>query len=80
MDIMDSRVAKCPCEKEQCEKKPKQQKLMSADASCGIRQMYDDGQLCDVHITIDGQTIDCHRVVLAAHSDYFKKMFVGFFY
>ncbi len=45
----------------------------------GIVDQWEKGSLCDVLLEAGGQTIQCHRTILAASSPYFHSMFIGNF-
>ncbi|XP_068107487.1 zinc finger and BTB domain-containing protein 7C isoform X2 [Hyperolius riggenbachi] len=47
----------------------------SSDILCGLNQQRQDGLLCDVILIIQDQEYRTHRSVLAACSQYFKKLF-----
>ncbi|KAM9331388.1 zinc finger and BTB domain-containing protein 7C [Gastrophryne carolinensis] len=47
----------------------------SSDILCGLNQQRQDGFLCDVILIIQDQEYRTHRSVLAACSQYFKKLF-----
>ena len=38
----------------------------------GLQQLYNDRNLCDVTIRVDGEDFRAHRVVLAASSDFLR--------
>ena len=38
----------------------------------GLQQLYNDRNLCDVTIRVDGEDFQAHRVVLAASSDFLR--------
>ena len=50
-------------------------------AAClnGLQKLYDNGALCDVILHVYEREFPCHRVVLAAASEYFHTMFTGNF-
>lgn len=41
----------------------------------GITQLYNEDTCTDFSVEVEGKTFRCHKVVLAAVSDYFKAMF-----
>ncbi len=45
----------------------------------GVADQWEKGQFCDVQIEVDGQTIPCHRTILAASCFYFRNMLLGGF-
>ncbi|XP_073475396.1 zinc finger and BTB domain-containing protein 7C isoform X2 [Aquarana catesbeiana] len=49
----------------------------SSDILCGLNQQRQDGFLCDVILIIQDQEYRTHRSVLAACSQYFKKLFTA---
>ncbi|XP_071371382.1 kelch-like protein 33 [Centroberyx affinis] len=40
-----------------------------------VRQLWTEGEGCDVILDVDGASLHVHRVILAASSDYFRGMF-----
>lgn len=53
---------------------------IATDSFCSLRQMQEQGQLCDVILETGMDSVDqvaAHRVVLAAASPYFRGMFVN---
>ena len=42
-----------------------------------INLLYQSSELCDVILLCDGMSLDCHKTVLAAASDYFKTEFTN---
>ncbi|KAJ0063885.1 hypothetical protein NL108_013157 [Boleophthalmus pectinirostris] len=45
--------------------------------SHGLKQLLDAQQLCDVTLLVEGKKFNCHRVLLAAVSPYFRAMFTS---
>ena len=45
----------------------------------GLAQQWEQGELCDVKLQVQGQSILAHKNVLAAASKYFHSMFLGEF-
>ncbi|EMP42087.1 Kelch repeat and BTB domain-containing protein 5 [Chelonia mydas] len=45
----------------------------------GLKQLYQDHQLCDATIVAEGKRFPCHRMLLAAVNPYFRAMFVSSF-
>ncbi|KAJ0022506.1 hypothetical protein NQD34_009996 [Periophthalmus magnuspinnatus] len=43
----------------------------------GLKQLLDAQQLCDVTLLVEGKKFNCHRVLLAAVSPYFRAMFTS---
>ena len=56
---------------------PSESQTMSVLAS--IRQFYEMGDFCDIGIQVGSETLECHRLVLAAHSEYFLCLFMSDF-
>ncbi len=48
-------------------------------AQQGMKQIWEDGDLFDITLEVDGHSIRAHKVVLARHSPYFRVMFCGRF-
>ncbi len=48
-------------------------------AQQGMKQIWEDGDLFDITLEVDGHFIRAHKVVLASHSPYFRAMFCGAF-
>jgi hypothetical protein len=49
-----------------------------ADSSNNFLDLWQDELLCDVQLrTVDGAIVPAHRIVLAAHSGFFRALFVG---
>ncbi len=44
-----------------------------------MKSIWEDDELCDITLEVDGQFIKAHKVVLASHSPYFRAMFCGRF-
>ena len=44
-----------------------------------LRSLWEDGDLFDITLEVDGHFIRAHKVVLASHSPYFRAMFCGRF-
>lgn len=42
-----------------------------------MHRFYQNGRLCDVILHCDGTDVPCHRLVLAASSVYFERMFLN---
>jgi hypothetical protein len=42
-----------------------------------MNQMRRDDELCDVVLVVGSNKMPCHRIVLAANSQYFRVMFTG---
>ena len=45
-----------------------------ASLSQGLHSIYSDRLLCDLKVTVGPQTFDCHRLVLAAVSGFFRSL------
>ncbi|XP_050787918.1 kelch-like protein 6 [Gopherus flavomarginatus] len=45
----------------------------------GLKQLYQEQQLCDATIVAEGKRFPCHRMLLAAVNPYFRAMFVSSF-
>ncbi|XP_074874065.1 kelch repeat and BTB domain-containing protein 8-like [Carettochelys insculpta] len=45
----------------------------------GLKQLYQNQQLCDATIVAEGKRFPCHRMLLAAVNPYFRAMFVNAF-
>ncbi len=45
----------------------------------GMADQWEKGDLCDIQLEAEGQTLRCHRNILAASSPYFHSMFIGNF-
>nr|XP_056720959.1 kelch-like protein 2 [Euleptes europaea] len=45
----------------------------------GIKQLYENQQLCDVTLVAEGRKFPCHRAILASASLYFRRMFASSF-
>ena len=52
-------------------------KSLWKDSFKALYDFYQQGQLCDVELKVGTKTINCHRVVLACVSRYFKVMFTS---
>jgi hypothetical protein len=48
---------------------------MSSQLLASLRSMLDDESLCDVKLKVGAESISAHKIVLAAASPYFRKMF-----
>ncbi len=44
-----------------------------------IRLLWEEGDLLDITLEVNGEFIQAHRVVLVSHSPYFKAMLCGRF-
>lgn len=54
-------------------KRPRtQQHVLSERIHTELEIMYTSGELTDITLCVDGETIQAHRVVLAAASPFFK--------
>ena len=42
-----------------------------------LQELYDAEQFWDVKIVVHGKEYKCHRLVLSAHSEYFKTLFTS---
>ncbi|KAF8545326.1 BTB/POZ protein [Trichophaea hybrida] len=42
-----------------------------------IQELWEQGRFCDVELNIRGETFKAHRIILAAASGYWKKVFTG---
>ena len=51
--------------------------LFPKDILTGLSQLRAAGTLCDVTLSVGGQTFPAHRVLLCAASTYFQAMFTG---
>ncbi|KAL7987041.1 hypothetical protein Chor_005960, partial [Crotalus horridus] len=45
----------------------------------GIKELYQNQQLCDIILVADGRRFPCHRILLASVSLYFQRMFTSTF-
>ncbi len=55
------------------------QRLTTISIIEGLAQQWQQGELCDIKLQVDGQSISAHKNVLAAASKYFRSMFIGSF-
>ena len=44
-----------------------------------MKLLWEEENLFDITLEVDGQSIQAHKVVLASHSPYFRAMFCGKF-
>ena len=49
--------------------------LLHSALYSGVKSLHSEQQLCDVTIKAGDKELRAHRIVLAAHSDYFRAMF-----
>lgn len=47
------------------------------ELSCGLTDSLQTSLFADVQIEVEGETFDCHRIILASMSHYFKTMFTS---
>lgn len=47
------------------------------ELSCGLTDSLRTSLFADVQIEVEGETFDCHRIILASMSHYFKTMFTS---
>ncbi len=45
----------------------------------GVTGLWTEGNLCDITLVADGKSIAAHRIILAAVSPFFRRMFIGYF-
>lgn len=45
--------------------------------STGFQSLYDRGDFVDCTIAVDGQLLQCHKLVLAICSPYFREIFMN---
>lgn len=45
--------------------------------STGFQSLYDRGDFVDCTIAVDGQLLQCHKLVLAICSPYFREIFIN---
>lgn len=53
-----------------------EEKTLQRDSFRMLYDFYQKGQLCDVEICVGAKSVNCHRVVLACCSRYFRAMFL----
>ena len=49
--------------------------LLTPSYISGFRELYENEQLFDITLSVDGKEFQGHKSLLAASSDYFKAMF-----
>lgn len=47
------------------------------ELSCGLTDSLQTSLFADVQIEVEGETFNCHRIILASMSHYFKTMFTS---
>lgn len=47
------------------------------ELSCGLTDSLRNSLFADVQIEVEGETFNCHRIILASMSHYFKTMFTS---
>lgn len=47
------------------------------ELSCGLTDSLQSSLFADVQIEVEGETFNCHRIILASMSHYFKTMFTS---